>query len=76
MAKWNFNCQTCKKAKCYGYGMCFACDNSECNYEPFPPNTASSSTISIINNIPKEENQKVEELRQNIKNDLYKSLKG
>lgn len=72
MAKWNLNCQTCKKAKRYGYGMCFACDNDECNYEPFPPNTASSNTdcILAVNSFEKELPQVLNNISNNIPNNV------
>ncbi len=45
--RWRFECQTCQRAKCYGYGICFACDENECKYKPFV-NTISTTTQSII----------------------------
>lgn len=45
--KWRLECQSCQRAKCYGYGVCFACDESECNYKPFA-NTVSSTTTPIV----------------------------
>lgn len=44
--RWRLECQHCQKAKCLGYGMCFACDESECHYEPFI-NTASTTSMPI-----------------------------
>ena len=44
--KWRIECQTCQRAKCYGYGVCFACDDyDECKYEPFVNSASSSITI-------------------------------
>lgn len=44
MAKWKWECQTCQKAKAYpGSGICFACSDDKCEYEPFQ-NFATAST--------------------------------
>lgn len=44
--RWRLECQSCQRAKCYGYGVCFACDEDECNYKPFV-NTVSTTTTPI-----------------------------
>lgn len=44
MANWRWECQTCQKAKaCHGSGICFACSDDKCEYEPFK-NFATTST--------------------------------
>lgn len=44
--KWRLECQSCQRAKCYGYGVCFACDEDECNHKPFI-NTVSTTAVPI-----------------------------
>ena len=43
MATWNIKCQTCRKSGCLGYGVCFACNEPQCNYEPQPTSTTTST---------------------------------
>lgn len=51
--KWRIECQTCQKAKCIGYGMCFPCDEDTCMYQGFEnyattqPDNLNASTTSI-----------------------------
>lgn len=44
--RWCLDCQTCQKAKCYQYGVCFPCNDDECHYTPFQ-NTVSSQSVYI-----------------------------
>lgn len=43
MMIWKLECQTCKNAKCYGYGVSFACDKEDCQYEPYRNVTTTST---------------------------------
>lgn len=44
MATWNDKCTTCRKSGHLGYGICFACNEPECNYEPQLTYTTTSTT--------------------------------
>ena len=58
--KWRLECQTCQRAKCYGYGMCCACDEDECKYKPYV------NTVSIISTpLPPNDKQFVGALGRN-----------
>ena len=43
--KWRLECQTCKHASCYGYGLVSACNKDDCKYEPYE-NTITTFTTS------------------------------
>lgn len=45
--KWRLECQTCKHASCYGYGLVAACDKDECKYEPYQT-AATSASCEIV----------------------------
>lgn len=49
--KWKIECQSCQRAKCYGYGMCFACDETECKYKPYVSTASATLQQTQANSI-------------------------
>ena len=45
--EWRIECQTCKHASCYEYGLACACDKDECNYEPYESTVTTATTYEI-----------------------------
>lgn len=45
--KWCPECQTCKHASCYGYGLVAACNKDECKYEPHETTVTTAATCEI-----------------------------
>ena len=43
---WKMECQHCKRAKCYEYGLCFSCDEDVCKYKPFSYSATTSTSIN------------------------------
>ena len=51
MANWRWECQTCQKAKAFpGSGICFACSDDKCEYEPFQ-NFATTSIKYVLSKL-------------------------